>query len=161
MEPNSSDLIVAKFAFPSRATDEKGSRAELDSVYKCLRPNGLLVTIGWDETFNDELSEMWYKYAPDAIVARSFEEWRYKRVAQFESPRNCRLKWLVRGLNAPVEFGSPKTAVRVMGYLFGKSAADKVIRSNRVTWSQSVGITLDPKEGLGKILSDWPASRKM
>jgi ubiquinone/menaquinone biosynthesis C-methylase UbiE len=147
-----SDLVVANFAFPSRITNRELALTELQAVSKALRPNGFFLTIGWDETFNDQLSEMWYKFVPDGIVARNFEEWRQARCRLITSARNCGLTWLKRGLRVPVEFNSPELAARVMGYLFGRSAAEEIMRSRQDRWTMAVGITLDSKERLTKLL---------
>jgi SAM-dependent methyltransferase len=137
-----SDLIVSNFAFPSKITDADKSLKELEAVYHCLRPGGYFITIGWDETFNDELSEMWYKYVPDNISARNFEEWRGKRVEQIKdrSARNCNLNWFKQGLRVPLEFVSVAAAAKVMGYLFG--------------------ITVETKESIESILSNFHRMEK-
>jgi len=126
---------------------------ELQVVSRSLRPSGLFLTIGWDETFNDELSEMWYKFVPDGIVARNFEEWRQARCRLITSTRNCGLTWFKRGLRVPVEFNSPELAARVMGYLFGRSAAEEIMRTRQDRWIMAVGITVDSKEQLTRALA--------
>ena len=152
VEEETSSLIVASFAFPSRNSDQDLCFRELKSIVRALRPRGHLITIGWDESFNDELSELWYKFVPDGITARSFEEWRKKRASAITAPRNCGLKWFKRGLRVPLEFSSVDTAARVMGYLFGRSAAEEILRTRRTAWSINAGITIDTKEELlGKL----------
>lgn len=149
-----SDLVVASFSFPSKTTSAELALRELRAVSRVLRPDGLFLTVGWDETFNDELNEMWYKFVPDNIVSRNFEEWRCKRSALIKSPRNCGLTWYKTGLRVPVEFDSSEVAARVMGYLFGRSAAQEIVRTHQTRWSMRIGITLDRKERLDEILED-------
>lgn len=149
---NVSDLVVASFAFPSRIFDTDLVLRELQAVFKLLRPGGHLVTVGWDETFNDELSEMWYKYIPDGIRSRNFEEWRKNRAVSIKSTRNSNLSWYKRGIKVPLEFDNAETAARVMGYLFGRSAAEEIIRTRQIRWSISAGITINSKESIGNIL---------
>ena len=149
---NSSQLITANFAFPSKMSNKQNNLKELKAVYECLRPDGYLVTIGWDETFNDELSEMWYRYIPDNIEARTFEEWREKKVDGIKSPRNCYLNWYKRGLMVPLEFQSVDISAKVMGYLFGRDAVNEILKNKRTRWSISIGITIDKKEQIEKVL---------
>lgn len=150
-----SSLIVASFAFPSKTTDGAQSIAELRAVHDCLMPGGMFVMVGWDETFNDRLSEMWYRFVPDNRTARSFEEWRLKRIDEMgNSARNSSLTWLKRGLRVPLEFVSIETSARVMGYLFGRSAAEEILYSRRTSWSMSLGITLDSREDIERILKN-------
>jgi hypothetical protein len=149
-----SNLVVANFAFPSRVSDRENSILELQAVFSALRQDGLFITFGWDELYNDELNEMWYKYVPDDISARSFDEWRKLKAERTSTARNCGLRWYKRGLKVPVEFMSLETAVKVMGYLFGKSAADEVLRTEKTSWAMSMGITIDTKESLQNTLKE-------
>lgn len=149
-----SDFVGANFAFPSRVADRELALRELKSVYQVLRPSGIFTTLGWDETFNDDLSEMWYRYIPDGVVAKDFEEWRRKRCDLLTSPRNCGLSWLKRGIRVPVGFTSDDTAARVMGYLFGRSAAQEILKTRKTSWSMSLGITWDTREAIGVVLEN-------
>ena len=147
-----SDLIVSSFGFPSRRSDADGCLAELRAVHDMLSDDGEFYTIGWDETFNDELSALWFKYIPDNINAKDFDEWREHRLTATTSPRNCGLTWFKRGIAAPLQFGSLKEAASVMGYLFGRDAAQYVVRTGKIEWAMSLGITRDTKKDLARII---------
>jgi HEAT repeat protein len=150
-----SNFIISSFGFPSRFSDKKLCIKELRAVHKMLSKGGLFFTIGWDETFNDELNRMWYRFIPDRIVAQNFEEWRYKRSAEISSPRNCGLTWFKRGVAVPLQFGSLKEAAFVMGHLFGRDAAQYVVNSGKIEWGMSLGITCNTKEELGAIIKSY------
>jgi hypothetical protein len=150
-----STFVISSFGFPSRISDSKLCLEELRSVYELLDVGGLFFTIGWDETFNDELSRMWFKFIPDQIVAHDFEEWRRKRASLIASPRNSGLNWLKRGIAVPLQFSSLKEAAFVMGYLFGRDAAQYVINGGKTEWSMSLGITCNTKEELNKIIQSY------
>jgi len=145
-------LVIANFAFPSRYSEQDRIWSEIEAVHRCLRPGGKLITIGWDETFNDELNEMWYRFVPDGITARNFEEWRQSRAAGFHSARNSQLTWFRRRLRVNLQFPSVDSAARVMGYLFGRSAIWDVLHKHKTTWTMSLGITVDTREQLKTIL---------
>lgn len=147
-----SSFIVSSFGFPSKISDVGQCIRELRSVYDSLDDNGVFITIGWDETFNDELSEMWFKHIPDKIRALNFEEWRRKRIANILSPRNCHLTWLKRGILVPLQFGSLQESIKVMGHLFGRDAAHEIAKSGRTQWNMSMGITMNTKASLERIL---------
>lgn len=156
--PQKSSLIISSFGFPSRISDSKQCLAELKAVHDLLDDDGLFFTIGWDETFNDELSQMWFKFIPDKISAYDFEEWRRKRASAIMSPRNTGLKWFKKGIYAPLQFSSLKEAVFVMGYLFGRDAAQYVIHSGKTEWSMSLGITCNTKKELEKYIQSYERS---
>lgn len=147
-----SNFIVSSFGFPSRRSDARNCLRELKAVHDLLADDGEFYTIGGDETFNDELSMMWFKYIPDDIHVRDFEEWRERRMAMTMSPRNCDLTWFKRGLRIPLQFGSLKESAQVMGYLFGRDAAQYAIRQGKTEWVMSLGITCDTKKDIGKII---------
>lgn len=150
-----SNFIVSSFGFPSRISDKNKVLKEINSVYNLLSDDGYFVTVGWDETFNDELNHMWYKYIPDSILAKNFEDWRRKRVGNITGARNCNLKWFKRSLNIPLQFASLQESSSVMGYLFGREAAKSIIKNNKTDWNMSLGITIDTKESLKKIIKQY------
>ncbi len=150
-----SNLIISTFGFPSCVFSERDRLTELKSVRDTLTDDGEFFTIGWDETFSDELSQMWFKYVPDDAKAWDFEEWRKKRIDFIESARNCDLTWFKRGLSIPLQFSSLNTAAQVMGYLFGRDAAKEVVRSNKTEWTMSLGITRDTKKDLSRIIKSY------
>ncbi|MDD5251266.1 MAG: HEAT repeat domain-containing protein [Patescibacteria group bacterium] len=147
-----SSFVVSSFGFPSCGANSAASRAELEAVHNLLADDGVFVTIGWDETYNDELSEMWFRFIPDDIEAKDFEEWRVKRAEATEGARNCGLTWFKRGLVVPLQFSTVKEAAAVMGALFGRDAASFAVRRNKSEWTVSMGITFDTKSSLTRIL---------
>ncbi len=92
-----SNFIISSFGFPSKISNKRNSILELRAIYQMLSDGGIFITVGWDETFNDELNYMWYKYIPDFIQAKNFEEWRRKKMDQIQSARNCGLTWFKEG----------------------------------------------------------------
>lgn len=147
-----SSLIISSFGFPSKISDKERCKAEIERVYNLLSDDGIFVTLGWDETFNDELNNMWYKYIPDNIKAANFEEWRRQREASIQSARNCDLTWFKKNVRVPLLFDTLEESINVMGHLFGRDAATEVLRNKRNMWWMSLGITLDTKESLSRIL---------
>lgn len=151
---NKSNFIISSFGFPSKISNKELCIRELHSVYNMLSENGIFTTIGWDELFNDELSEMWFKHLQDNIVAGSFEEWGSKKSQAITSPRNCNLTWLKKGLLIPLQFNELSESVFVMGHLFGRDAAKEVLKNKKTEWNMSIGITYNTKEEIGKILRE-------
>jgi ubiquinone/menaquinone biosynthesis C-methylase UbiE len=152
-----STFIISSFGFPSKFTRPAVCIAELKAVHEMLEDGGVLCTIGWDETFNDELNMLWYQYIPDDIEAKDFEEWRRKRAAVFASPRNCKLSWLKTNLRVPLQFTSVEEATNVMGHLFGRDAGIDIAKSGRLSWDMAYGITFNTKEEIGNILQELEA----
>ena len=147
-----SSLIISSFGFPSKISDKQRCARELENVYDLLSDDGVFVTIGWDETFNDDLNAMWYKYIPDNIIANNFEEWRRVRESSIDSPRNCNLTWYKTNLQIPLIYDTLEESINVMGHLFGRDAALEVLKNKQTIWSMSMGITWDNKKSLEKIL---------
>jgi HEAT repeat protein len=154
-----SNFIISSFGFPSKINNKNLCFEELKAVYSLLLDDGLFFTIGWDESFNDELNMMWYKYIPDSINAKNFEEWRKKRCKKIVSPRNCSLTWFKEGINVPLQFSSLREAVYVMGYLFGQDAIQYIIKNNKTEWSMSMGITCNTKDELKKIIENYKKNK--
>lgn len=151
-EGKKSSLIISSFGFPSKISDKERCQYELENVYKLLSDDGVFVTLGWDETFNDDLNNMWYKYIPDNIKAANFEEWRLQREASITSARNCDLTWFKKNIRVPLLFDSLEESINVMGHLFGRDAAIEVMKNKKNLWWMSLGITLDNKESISRIL---------
>lgn len=150
-----SDFIVSSFGFPSKFTNKDLCMSELETVHNHLSPEGVFITLGWDESFNDELNLYWFKYIPDDIKEFDFEEWRKVRVATFDSPRNCQLKWYKKGIIVPLQFNNIKESVHTMGHLFGRDAALSIIKERKTEWSMSLGITLNTKNEIKEILENY------
>lgn len=147
-----SSFIISSFGFPSKITDKNRCKEELENVYSLLSNDGVFVTLGWDETFNDDLNNMWYKYIPDNIQAANFEEWRKTREASINSARNCDLTWYKKNIKVPLLYDTLEESINVMGHLFGRDAALEILKNKRTMWWMSMGITWDNKESLSKIL---------
>lgn len=156
---NHSNLIVSSFGFPSRISDEELCIKELKAIHEVLSEDGLFFTIGWDETFNDELNRMWFNYIPDKIVAKDFEDWRQKRSGSIKSPRNCDLKWIKRGIHVPLQFSTIQESAHVMGYLFGRDAASYIIKNGKIEWGMSLGITCNTKSEIANIIKKYERNR--
>ncbi|MBQ1496486.1 MAG: methyltransferase domain-containing protein [Bacilli bacterium] len=149
-----SSFIISSFGFPSKISDKKRCRDELQNVYNLLSEDGVFVTLGWDETFNDELNNMWYKYIPDNIKASNFEEWRKNREESITSPRNCDLSWYKTNLKVPLLYDTLEETINVMGHLFGRDAALEILKSRKRMWWMSLGITWNDKKSISKILKN-------
>lgn len=147
-----SSFIISSFGFPSKISDDERCRCELENVYNMLSEDGIFVTLGWDETFNDDLNAMWYRYVPDKIKAANFEEWRKAREKSITSARNCNLTWYKKNIQVPLLYDTLEETINVMGHLFGRDAALEVLKNKRTMWWMSMGITLDNKKSLSKIL---------
>jgi hypothetical protein len=125
----------------------------LKDIHALLADDGEFYTVGWDELYNDGVLAMWFKYVPDGIPARNLGEWRVWRTQANASRSNSGLTWFKRGLHAPLRFRSMDESARVMGYLFGRDAAQYAIRNNRTEWSMSLGITRDSKKGVERAIA--------
>ena len=147
-----SSLVISSFGFPSKISDDVRCKLELKSVYDILTDDGVFVTLGWDETFNDDLNAMWYRYVPDNIKAANFEEWRKEREASISSARNCNLTWYKRYIQVPLLYDTLEETINVMGHLFGRDAALEILNNKKTMWWMSMGITFDDKKSLEKIL---------
>ena len=147
-----SSFVISSFGFPSKISDSERCRLELESVYNMLSDDGVFVTLGWDETFNDELNSMWYKYIPDDIKSLNFEQWRSAREKSIKSARNCDLTWYKKNIKVPLLYDTLEESINVMGHLFGRDAALEVLKNRQTLWWMSMGITWDDKESLAKIL---------
>ena len=147
-----SSLVISSFGFPSKISDKERCKLELESVFNLLSDDGVFVTLGWDETFNDDLNNVWYKYIPDNIKAANYEEWRRAREASITSARNCDLTWYKKNIRVPLIYDTLEETINVMGHLFGRDAALDILKSKKNMWWMSLGITWDNKESLAKVL---------
>lgn len=154
-----SSLIISSFGFPSKISNRKQSFQELQAVYNNLTDDGVFVTYGWDEYYNDELTEMWYKYVPDEVKAKTFEHWSNKKQKLITSARNCNLRWYKRRVGTQLKFDTLEESVKTMGILFGKDCVEDIINRNKKTWWLSLGITYNTKQEIGKILEEYNNER--
>lgn len=150
-----SDLIISNLGLTNGTSNRDRHLAELKGIYNLLSKNGNFFTIGCDKRYGDDLSKMWFTYNSKESAAQSFGEWCWLREESIDSPRNCGLTWFKRGLVVPLQFHSLKEAARVMGYLFGRDAAQYVVRSGKTEWEMSLGITRNTKKELAKIIANY------
>lgn len=150
-----SNLIISSFGFPSCVFNERDRLAELKAVRDMLADDGEFFTIGWDETFNDTFSHLRFKHAPGAISKWDFNEWKKKQIENMGSVSSCGLTWFKKGIAVPLQFSSLKESAHVMGYLFGRDAAQEVVRGTMAEWTMSLGITRDTKKDLTRIINAY------
>lgn len=148
-----SNFVISSFGFPSKIGDREQCLNELYKVYELLSDDGIFVSVGWDETFNDELNHFWFKYIPDSVGGYDYEAWRKIKRSKILSTRNCNLKWFKTGINVPLQFHNLKESAHVMGHLFGRDCAKFIIDNNKLEWSMSLGITLNTKNEIRDILN--------
>jgi len=74
------------------------------------------------------------------------------------SPRNCGLKWAKKGILVPLQFSSLKEAAYIIGYLFGRDAAQYVVQNNKLEWTMLLGITHNTKKEIGEIIKIYERS---
>lgn len=147
-----SSCIINAFGFSKMAKDREALIKELQAIHGMMTDDGEFYTIGWDELYNDAFGTIWFKFVPDAVQARNYDEWREAKMRTSHSRSSIGLNWLRRGIYAPMQFRSMDETVRVMGYLFGRDAVQYVIRNGRTEWSMSLGITCDTKESLKSVI---------
>jgi len=143
------DAAISAWAFPSSMWDPLACLREMEEIRRVLKPDGKLITLGWDESFRDELSELWYRFVPEPDFRReSIEEWRNRRRSRIQTTRNCHLTFVKRNIEVPLLFPNAADASFVLGHLFGYSAGEWVARQQRCEFSIKVGITIDSREGV-------------
>lgn len=153
-DDQSLDALVSSWGFPSGIWNKAVCLKEVCEARRVLRPNGRLITLGWDETFRDQLSELWYRFVPEPDFRReSIEEWRRRRRQRLASPRNCHLTWVRQQFKVPLLFASPIEAAEVIGHLFGFSAGEWVSQQQRCEFSILAGITCDDTADLDRAIS--------
>jgi len=65
------------------------------------------------------------------------------------------ITWYKKGISVPLQFQVLDDSVMVMGYLFGRDAADYVIKTKKTEWLMSLGITMNTKEEIKKIIENY------
>jgi ubiquinone/menaquinone biosynthesis C-methylase UbiE len=143
------DAAISSWGFPSNMWDTQTCLQQVREVHRVLKDHGLLVTVGWDENFRDQLSELWFRFVPEPDFRReSIETWRKRRRSRIRSPRNCHLTFVKTNLRVPLLFDTPTDAAMVLGHLFGFSAGEWVAQQQRCEFSIHVGVTVDSKSDL-------------
>jgi hypothetical protein len=121
-----------------------------------LTKDGLLVTIGWDEDFNDELTEVWYRFViEEECYFDTLPEYRRRKRNRIKSPRNCGLTTVKRKLRVPVKFSTNEEAAIVFGHLFGYDAGIWVLENSENEFNMSVSITKDDKNSIRDNLESY------
>ncbi len=124
-------------------------------MHRVLTKNGVFITIGWDEDFSDEMTEVWYRFVmEEECYFDSLSEYRRRRRAKVSSPRNCGLTVAKRRLQVPVRFQDHRDAAFVFGHLFGYSAGVWVLENARKEFQMYVGITRNDKASIQMILDE-------
>lgn len=138
-----SNFIIVSFAFPSNLLDKNKILNELKNIYKHLLNDGVLITIGWNEKWDDEFFELWKKYlnvdySKDILMTR-----------------NCNLTWLKDDINSKVKFSNIADRNKVLGSFFGYKFISDYKNSDKLEWNIRMGITLNTKKEIKKIIDDW------
>lgn len=154
--PNESiDLVVSSWGFPSRVWDKDLAMRELCEIHRVMKEGASLITIGWDEDFSDEMTEVWYKFVTEeTYYFDSLSEYRRRKRSRITSPRNCGLTVGKKRLQVPVKFADKREAAYVFGHLFGYSAGVWILQNSRREFQMRVSITKDDKASLGNVLQE-------
>lgn len=131
-----SNFIISSFGFPSKLFDKEKTIRELKNIYKNLTSDGIFITIGWNEKWNDELSNIWKKYSKI-----NFDE---KILV-----RNCGLSWLKNDIETVLKFNDINEKNKVFNYLFGKSNSN-----NKLEFKMLMGITFNTKKEIKNIIKN-------
>jgi SAM-dependent methyltransferase len=147
------DFVVSSWGFPSKVWDERQAYKELMQVYRVLTDTGSFVTIGWDEDFADEMTEVWYRFVmEEEYYFDSLSEYRRRKRSKIESPRNCGLTVAKKRLRVPVKFPDKREAAYVFGHLFGYSAGTWVLENDKREFQMYVSVTRDDRTSIGEKL---------
>lgn len=149
------DVVVSSWGFPSKVWDQERCSKELGEVCRVLQPGGCLITIGWDEDFTDEMTEVWYRFVmEEEYYFDTLAEYRRRRRSKIVSPRNCGLTVVKKRLTLPVKFKDYREAAFVFGHLFGYSAGQWVLDTDRHEFQMNVSVTQDSYAHLKEILAE-------
>ena len=139
---NKSNFIISSFGFPSSLFDKNNCIKELKKVYENLLDDGIFITIGWNEKWDDELSMLWNNY----ICVNS-----NKTLA---GVRNCNLDWYMNDIKTSLRFDNLSQRDYVLCNLFGDEAKNDYADSNKLEWSMHMGVTINTKEQIKIILEN-------
>jgi len=153
IEDASIDLVVSSWGFPSRVWDKEKAATELAEVHRVMRDTGVFVTIGWDEEFSDEMTEIWHKFViEEDYYFDALSEYRRRRRSKITSPRNCHLTFAKKRLCVPVKFQDHFIAANVFGHLFGYAAGVWMLQNPKREFMMNASITFDTKNSIGAAL---------
>jgi len=148
------DLAVSSWGFPSKVWDREKAVVELAQVHRVLSEDGLFITIGWDEDFSDEMTEIWHRFViEEDYYFDSLSEYRRRKRARITSPRNCHLSPAKRRVRVPVKFQDHVAAANVFGHLFGYAAGLWVLENPRQEFMMNASITFDTKATIAAALA--------
>jgi SAM-dependent methyltransferase len=155
------DLIVSSWGFPSKVWDKQQATNELKEVLRLLKPSGTLITIGWDETFSDEMTELWYRFVmEEEYYFDTLSGYRRRKRSKITSSRNCGLTVVKERLEVPVKFKDKHDAAEVLGHLFGYSAGVWILENAKYEFQMSSSITVDSRESIEKIVAETKESEQ-
>lgn len=138
-----SNFIISSFGFPSNISNKENILKELKKIYELLLDDGILITIGWNEKWDDELFELWKKYL------------NINYSNKIKSIRNCNLSWYKNDISSILKFSNIKERNYVLGNFFGKEFLKDNRDNKKLEWNVSMGITLNTKEEIKNILDNW------
>lgn len=132
-----SNFIISSFGFPSKLFDKEKTMRELKNIYKNLSNDGIFITIGWNEKWNDELSDIWRKYSKT-----KFDD-------KIVDARNCALSWLANNIETTLKFDNISERNKIFNYLF-----DHLESNNKLEFKMYMGVTFNTKEEIRKIIEN-------
>lgn len=138
-----SNFIISSFGFPSKLLDKDNTLKELKKMYELLLEDGILITIGWNERWNDEFFELWKKY-----IKIDYSN-------KVKLIRNCNLSWYKSDIDCVVKFSNIKERDKVLGNFFGADFVKDYSDNNKLEWGISMGITLNTKKEIKNIIDSW------
>lgn len=139
IENQISNFIISSFGFPSCMYDANKTLEELKNVYENLLNDGVFITIGWNEKWNDEVSDMWKRY-----TYKKFDD-------NLMGARNCGLNWLENDINTSLKFKNIKEKNCILNNLFGDIIE---LDSNKLEFKLNMGVTFNTKEELKNIIKN-------
>lgn len=136
-EEQKSNFIISSFGFPSCLYNKNKTLEELKNVYENLLDNGVFITIGWNEKWDDEVSSLWKRY-----TNKNFDE-------KIIEARNCGLTWLNNNIKTSLRFKNNKEKNYILKSLFGDIIE---LDSNKLEFKLNMGVTFNTKEELKTII---------
>lgn len=138
-----SNFIISSFGFPSNISNKENTFNELKKIYELLLNDGILITIGWNEKWNDEFFALWKKYLNIDYCNK------------IKSIRNCNLSWYKNDISSVLRFSNIKERNYVLGNYFGNEFLKDNHNNKRLEWNVNMGITVNTKEEIKVILDNW------
>lgn len=139
IEDQKSNFIISSFGFPSCIYDKRETLDELKRIYENLLNDGIFITIGWNEKWNDEVSSLWEKYTNKDLSKK------------ITGARNCGLTWLNNNIETSLVFKSIEEKKYILRCLFGSIME---LDSNKLEFKLNMGITFNTKKELETIIKN-------